>query len=226
MKGHLLVLVLIGCVAVNVRAYAEPSGERDADMAVYVLMGERFEIPTAYLSSIDKGSRGRTETGHGHMVFMEVEPETMRPAVAAPRTPQGWQKAIRENVDIYLRTTDISGFVQRQYAVPVLRRRCQELSPMLSKCPEWSGVWKHEKEALVFKRPDGTERVFECDIPRSGLNAYCEIALPMVDHIDLYIRFVRQFLDARDGIVDRALALVCAFFKPDPARTYTVNHCK
>ena len=78
----------------------------------------------------------------------------------------------------------------------------------------------------VLVRTEGRHRfAFECDKEGTHTNDTCVIKLPLLDDIELYIRFSRKHFGDADRILARVYDLVWRFLVAGPSRELIVNHC-
>lgn len=208
--------------ALVVDATAAPAPSVDPGAAEFTILGHRFRVPKVYLSGLQKVIE-RTPEYKGDSVHMRAVMPDLIPIAKRDTKYDKGGKALREVVIFEILAAPGFAGPNENYFKPENLKKCGGPKDGYLVCPHLTSVLD-TFEVLV--RIEGSRRLaFDCDKEGTQFNDLCEIELPLLDDIELYIRFSRKHFHDADRILARVYGLVCSFLVAGPARELTVNHC-
>ncbi len=203
-------------------ATAAPAPSVDPDAAEFTIMGHRFRVPKVYLSGLQKVIE-RTSEYKGDSVHMRAVMPDLIPITKRDTKYDKGGKALREVVIFEILAAPGYAGPDEDYFKEEYLKKCTGQKDGYLVCPhEFELYDDHE----VFVRVEGKHKfAFDCDKEGTHINDTCVIKLPLLDDIELYIRFSRKHFGDADRLLARIYDLVCSFLVAGPARDLTVNHC-
>ena len=203
-------------------ATAAPAPSVDPDAAEFTIMGHRFRVPKVYLSGLQKVIE-RTPEYKGDLVHMRAVMPDLIPITKRDTKYDKGGKALREVVIFEILAAPGYAGPNENYFKPEYLKKCGGPKDGYLVCPHDFELYDDHE---VFVRVEGKHKfAFDCDKEGTQFNDLCEIELPLLDDIELYIRFSRKHFHDADRILARVYDLVCSFLVAGPARELTVNHC-
>ncbi len=208
--------------ALVVDATAAPAPSVDPEAAEFTIMGHRFRVPKVYLSGLQKAIE-RTPEYKGDSVHMRGVMPDLTPITKPDTKYDKGGAALSEVVRFEILAAPGYAGPDEDYFKEDNLKKCSGPKDGYLVCPhEFELYDDHE----VFVRVDGKHRLaFDCDKEDSAPSPHCEIELPLLDDIELYILFSRKHFPDADRILARVYDLVCSFRVAGPVRELTVNHC-
>ncbi|MFB3135407.1 MAG: hypothetical protein ACE1Y3_06710 [Rhodospirillales bacterium] len=195
----------------------------DADVAEFTIMGHRFRIPKVYLSESHKIVE-RTPEYEGDSVLMKAALPDLVPITERDTEYYKWGEGFTDVVTFHISAEPGHAGPDEDYFKEENLRKCGGPREGYLVCPHLTSVLA-TFEVLV--RIEGRHRLaFECDKEGTHINDTCVIKLPLLDDIELYIRFSRKHFGDADRLLARIYDLVCSFLVAGPARELTVNLCQ
>ncbi len=203
-------------------ATAAPAPSVDPDAAEFTIMGHRFRIPKVYLTQA-QALFGRTIDYWGGAIFMEAALPDLLPITKRDTDYYRWGEGFSDVIDFSLWARPGHAGPDEDYFKEKYLKECGGPREGYLVCPHLTSVLD-TFEVLV--RIEGSRRLaFECDKEGTHINDLCVIELPLLDDIELKIRFSRKHFRDADRIVARVYKIVCSFRVTTRARELTVNHC-
>ena len=209
--------------ALVVDATAAPAPSVDPDAAEFTIMGHRFRIPIVYLAQA-QALFGRTIDYWGGAIFMEATLPDLVPITKRDTDYYRWGEGFSDVVDISVWARPGYTGPDEDYFKEENLRKCGGPRDGYLVCPHKSELFDHQE---VLVRAEGKRRLaFDCTKEGARPSPTCEIILPLLDEIELKIRFARKHFHDADRILTRVYDLVCSFLVAGPAREPTVNFCQ
>ena len=203
-------------------ATAAPGPSVDPDAAEFTIMGHRFRVPKVYLSESHKVVE-RTPEYKGDSVLMKAALPDLVPITERDADYYKWGKGRSDVITFHISAEPGHAGPDEHYFKQENLKKCGGPKNGYLVCPHRSELFEH-REVLV--RAEGKRRLaFECTKEGARPSPHCRITLPLLDDIELYIRFSRKHFGDVDRILARVYDLVCSFLVAGPARELTVNHC-
>ncbi len=203
-------------------ATAAPAPFVDPEAAEFTIMGHRFRIPTVYLTQAED-LPGRTIDSWGDAVFMEAALPDLLPITKRDTDYYRWGEGFSDVITFHIWARPGHAGPDEYYFKEETLRKCGGPREGYLVCPHKSELFDHQE---VLVRVEGKRRLaFDCTKEGARPSPNCNIILPLLDDIELYIRFSRKHFGDTDGILARVYDLVCSFLVAGPARELTVNHC-
>ncbi len=194
----------------------------DADVAEFTIMGHRFRIPRIYLTQAED-LPGRTIDSWGDAVFMEAALPDLLPITKRDTDYYRWGEGFSDVVTFHIWARPGHAGPDEHYFKQENLKKCGGPKDGYLVCPHRSELFDHQE---VLVRVEGKRRLaFDCTKEGARPSPTCEIILPLLDDIELKIRFSRKHFHDADRILARVYDLVCSFRVAGPARELTVNHC-
>jgi len=208
--------------ALVVDATAAPAPFVDPDAAEFTIMGHRFRIPKVYLSESHKVVE-RTPEYKGDSVLMKAALPDLVPITERDADYYKWGKGLSDVIDISIWARPGHAGPDEDYFKDKNLRKYSGPKDGYLVCPHKSELFDHQE---VLVRAEGKRRLaFDCTKEGARPSPTCEIILPLLDDIELKIRFSRKHFRDADRIVARVYEIVCSFRVATRARELTVNHC-
>ncbi len=208
--------------ALVVDATAAPVPSVDPDAAEFTIMGHRFRIPKIYLTQAED-LPGRTIDSWGDAVFMEAALPDLLPITKRDTDYYRWGEGFSDVITFHIWARPGHAGPDEEYFKQEYLEKCTGPKNGYLVCPHRSELFEH-REVLV--REEGKRRLaFECTKEGARPSPHCSIILPLLDDIELKIRFSRKHIHDADRILARVYDLVCSFRVATRARELTVNHC-
>ena len=215
-------LGLAAAALVSPDATAAPAPSVDPDAAEFTIMGHRFRIPIVYLAQA-QALFGRTIDYWGGAIFMEATLPDLVPITKRTANFHRWGKGRSDVIDISVWARPGYAGPDEDYFKEEYLKKCTGPKDGYLVCPHKSELFDHQE---VLVRVEGKRRLaFDCTKEGARPSPTCEIILPLLDDIELKIRFSRKHFHDADRILARIYDLVCSFRVAGPARELTVNHC-
>ncbi len=200
-------------------ARAIPNG---AEVAEFTIMGHRFRIPKVYLSESHQVVE-RTPEYTGDSALMEAALPDLLPITTRDTDYYKWGKGRSDVITFHISAEPGHAGPDEDYFKQDYLRKCGGPKDGYLVCPHDFELYDDHE---VFVRVQGKHKfAFDCDKEGTQFNDLCEIELPLLDDIELYIRFSRKHFHDADRLLARIYDLVCSFLVAGPARELTVNHC-
>ncbi len=194
----------------------------DADVAEFTIMGHRFRIPKVYLTQAED-LPGRTIDSWGDAVFMEAALPDLLPITKRDTDYYRWGEGFSDVIDFSLWARPGHAGPDEDYFKEEYLKKCTGPKDGYLVCPHKSELFDHQE---VLVRVEGKRRlVFDCTKEGARPSPNCEIILPLLNDIELYILFSRIHFQDADRLLARVYDLVCSFLVANPARELIVNHC-
>ncbi len=220
--------VLAGLGLATLAALASPDATAarapsvDPDAAEFTIMGHRFRIPKVYLSESHQVVR-RTPEYKGDSVLMKAALPDLVPITKRDTDYYKWGEGFTDVVTFHISAEPGHAGPDVYYFKEETLRKCGGPRDGYLVCPHKSELFDHQE---VLVRVEGKRRLaFDCTKEGARPSPTCEIILPLLDDIELKIRFSRKHFHDADRILARVYDLVCSFRVAGPARELTVNHC-
>ena len=186
-------------------------------------MGHRFRIPKVYLTQ-GQALFGRTIDYWGGAIFMEAALPDLLPITKRDTDYYRWGEGFSDVIDFSLWARPGHAGPDEEYFKEENLKECGGPREGYLVCPHLTSVLD-TFEVLV--RIEGSRRLaFECDKEGTHINDLCVIELPLLDDIELKIRFSRKHFGDADRIVARVYEIVCSFRVATRARELMVNFCQ
>ncbi len=194
----------------------------DADVAEFTIMGHRFRIPKVYLSESHQVVR-RTPEYKGDSVLMKAALPDLIPITKRDTDYYKWGEGFTDVVTFHISAEPGHAGPDEYYFKEETLRKCDGPRDGYLVCPHKSELLDHQE---VLVRVEGERRLaFDCTKLGARPSPNCVLILPLLDDIELYIRFSRKHFGDANRILARIYDLVCSFRVAGPARELTVNHC-
>ncbi len=209
-----------GAVVVDAAAAQAPSVDPDA--AEFTIMGHRFRVPKVYLSESHKVVE-RTPEYKGDSVLMKAALPDLVPITERDTDYYKWGEGFTDVITFHISAEPGHAGPDEDYFKEENLRKCNGPQDGYLVCPH---VFEPDRHHEVFVRVEGNRRLaFDCIKEGARPSPNCVIELPLLDDIELYIRFSRKHFGDADRLLARVYDLVCSFLVAGPARELTVNHC-
>ena len=203
-------------------ATAAPAPSVDPEAAEFTIMGHRFRIPKVYLTQAED-LPGRTIDSWGDAVFMEAALPNLLPITKRDSDYYRWGEGFSDVITFHIWARPGHAGPDVYYFKEETLRKCGGPRGGYLVCPHKSELFNHQE---VLVRVEGKRRLaFDCTKEGARPSPNCNIILPLLDDIELYIRFSRKHFGDADRLLARIYDLVCSFLVAGPARELTVNHC-
>ena len=209
--------------ALVVDATAAPAPSVDPDAAEFTIMGHQFRIPRVYLTQ-PEDLPGRTIDSWGDAVFMEASLPDLLPITKRDTDYYRWGEGFSDVVTFHIWARPGHAGPDEDYFKQEYLKKCTEPKDGYLVCPHKSELFDHQE---VLVRVEGKRRLaFDCTKEGARPSPNCIIILPLLDDVELKIRFSRKHFDDADRLLARVYDLVCSFLVAGPARELTVNFCQ
>ena len=203
-------------------ATAAPGPSVDPDAAEFTIMGHRFRIPRIYLTQAED-LPGRTIDSWGDAVFMEAALPDLLPITKRDTDYYRWGEGFSDVITFHIWARPGHAGPDEHYFKQENLKKCGGPKNGYLVCPPKSELFDHQE---VLVRVEGKRRLaFDCTKEGARPSPNCIIILPLLDDIELKIRFSRKHFHDADRILARVYDLVCSFRVATRARELTVNHC-
>ena len=203
-------------------ATAAPAPSVDPDAAEFTIMGHRFRVPKVYLSESHQVVK-RTPEYKGDSVLMKAALPDLIPITKRDTDYYKWGEGFTDVITFHISAEPGHAGPDEYYFKEKTLRKCGGPKDGYLVCPHKSELLDHQE---VLVRVEGKRRLaFDCTKLDARPSPNCVVILPLLDDIELYIRFSRKHFDDADRLLARVYDLICSFLVAGPARELTVNHC-
>ena len=188
----------------------------------HTIMGHRFRVPKAYL--ILREDWFSRELGPRSGILMagtlpNIEPYT-------EQTAHMWEgiEHLLEMVDFDLWGITFGNGLSEEYFQAEYLRKCIPGPLDFLVCEYPYGVAPVSQDVLIKAKGDKKIALL-CSKPGAHRKEFCRGNFPLIDNVELKIRFGKKYLDRAEAIIAQVYELVCRFYQPGQ-RPVTYNYCE